>query len=83
MGTYFVNETLVLGPADTGLTWRRLGDGQATISGGARLQLQWSEGANGVWSAKVDAVSVTAFKQLFVGGSRATRARTPNLGDNF
>ncbi len=65
--------------------WRAValfGRRAATISGGQRLDLAWAMGANGVWSAKVPP-DVVKFKQLFVDGVRAIRARSPNVGENF
>ncbi|OAM86916.1 right-handed parallel beta-helix repeat-containing protein [Termitidicoccus mucosus] len=54
--------------------WR---DERPVFSGGARVT-GWSEEAGGVWRADVGADA--DFRQLWVNGMRAVRARAPNAG---
>jgi len=71
----------VLGPDDGGVTWRAGGPGRVAISGGRELK-DWRVGADGNWSLTVPGVTDGSldFRELFVNGRRATRARTPNEG---
>jgi len=75
-GTYYLPETLVLGPEDSDTVWQAPHGEHPVISGG-RVLFGWAKGAGGVWSASAPG---DAFNQLFVDGRRATRARAPNYG---
>jgi hypothetical protein len=82
-GTYYIGQTIVLTPADSGtkaapITYR--GGGTATLSGGARLDLTWTAYKNGIMQATVPP-SVSAplsFDGLFLNGQRQRMARYPN-----
>ncbi len=79
-GRYELTEPLRFGPADGGserfgVTYAAAKDQKVVISGGRRIT-GWTRGHDGVWTAKVPAG--WAFRQLFVDGRRAIRARTPN-----
>ena len=75
-GTYFLSETLVLTPEDSGTVWQAAPGARPVISGG-RVISGWKKGAKQIWTA--DAPD-PYFRQLFVSGRRAQRARTPNFG---
>ena len=102
-GTYYLDETLVLTPEDSGseaapVTWRAAEGQRVVLSGGRPVSGTWDEGPGGIWSVAVpeakgwvsdeDAPEFYAvrpegpwnFRQLFVDGRRATRARFPNAG---
>jgi parallel beta-helix repeat protein len=75
-GVYFLKETLVLTPEDSNTTWEAAPGVKPAISGG-RVISGWKKGAGPIWTADAgDAY----FRQLFVTGHRAQRARTPNYG---
>lgn len=75
-GTYYLPETLVLGPEDSDTIWEAPHGEHPVISGG-RVISGWTKGAGSVWRAEAPG---PYFHELFVGGRRATRARTPNNG---
>jgi parallel beta-helix repeat protein len=75
-GTYFLSETLVLGPEDSDTVWEAWPGEKPVISGG-RVIAGWKKGTGSVWTA--DATG-PYFRQLFISGRRAQRARTPNFG---
>ena len=79
----------MLGPKDSGtaehaVTYAAYPGEQVVISGGRRISCR-QEGDGRMWTARVPGVKEGRwyFRHLFVGGRRATRARTPNAaGDN-
>jgi hypothetical protein len=75
-GTYYLPETLVLGPQDSNTVWEAAPGQRVTLSGG-RLIRGWTKAAGGVWTAPA---GEPYFRQLFISGRRAQRARTPNFG---
>jgi parallel beta-helix repeat protein len=75
-GTYYLSQTLVLGPEDSDTIWEAPHGEHPVISGG-RVISGWTKGAGSVWNADAPG---PYFHQLFVDGRRATRARTPNYG---
>jgi parallel beta-helix repeat protein len=75
-GTYYLSETLVLGPEDSNTVWEAWPGEKPVVSGG-RVIANWTKGKTAVWTA--DATG-PYFRQLFVSGRRAQRARTPNFG---
>ena len=52
------------------------------LSGGRPIDRPWTEGVNGIWHTDVSGTGLGSglwnFRQLFVAGRRATRARFPN-----
>jgi hypothetical protein len=80
-GVWRLTQPLTFGPADGRVTWRAAEAGAATISGGRELS-GWQVNANGSWHLHLPEVATGrfAFRELFVNGRRATRARTPNEG---
>jgi parallel beta-helix repeat protein len=75
-GTYYLPETLTLTSEDSHTTWEAPHGEHPVISGG-RIISGWTKGAGKVWIADAPG---PYFRQLFVNGVRATRARTPNYG---
>ncbi len=79
-GTYYLPETLKFTAADNkpgGLFFEAEKEGTVTISGGKKLQLNWTPYRSGVFVATVkDALSID---QLFVNGRRQRMARFPNV----
>lgn len=89
-GTYELEQPLRLTPEDSGasaqapLTLAAYRNEKPVISGGRRItNWQPAVGQAGLWQADVPAVREANwyFRQLFVNGRRAQRARTPN--DSF
>lgn len=96
-GTYELNGTLVLDPRDSDTTWALHPDdvavgASATLSGGTRVGA-WAPASaldarrtaapsGSLMSASIPSSVANQFSQLWVGGVRATRARTPNVRSN-
>jgi parallel beta-helix repeat protein len=76
-GTYFLPETLILGPEDSDTIWEAAHGEHPVISGG-RIISGWTRTSGAAWTADAPG---PYFHQLFINGKRATRARTPN--DSF
>jgi len=76
-GTYFLPETLILGPEDSDTFWEAAHGEHPVISGG-RIISGWTKTAGAAWMADAPG---PYFHQLFINGRRAIRARTPN--DSF
>lgn len=79
-GTYNLTDTLVFGPSDCGTTNHTVNyeaaPGDTVILNGARRITAWAPtGDSGLWSARAGNLD---FRQLYVNGQRAIRARTPN-----
>jgi hypothetical protein len=70
-GTYRLNEPLVLGPRNSGVTWMAFQDEKPVLSGGVPVT-GWTADANGRFKATVH---LDNFRQLWVNGRRAQRAR--------
>lgn len=86
-GTYQLDAPLTFGPADSGtekhsITYAAYPDEKVVISGGRRIT-GWKRGAGNLWTVELPDVKAGNwyFRQLFVNGRRAIRARTPNLDD--
>jgi len=83
-GTYFLDEPLVFTPDDSGterhaVTYAAWGDGAPILSGGRRIT-GWEKGDADLWQVTLPDVQrgKRHFRDLFVDGARAVRARTPN-----
>ncbi len=83
-GTYALTEPLVLAAEDSGtaqapVTYEAAPGARPVFTGG-RLLSGWKQAENGLWTLKIPEVAAGQwyFEQLFVGGRRATRARSPN-----
>jgi parallel beta-helix repeat protein len=75
-GTYFLPETLVLGPEDSDTIWEAAHGEHPVISGG-RIISGWTRASGAAWTADVPG---RYFHQLFVNGRRAARTRIPKDG---
>ena len=83
-GTYELKAPLLFGPEDSGtdkfsITYIGCPGEKPVISGGRRIT-GWKPGPDKIWQAELPEVKAQKwyFRQLFVDGKRATRARTPN-----
>ena len=74
-GTYRLAETLILGPEDSNVTYEAYPHERPILSGARRIE-GWQKAAGPLWTAPVTG----DFRQLFVNGRRALRARTPTNG---
>jgi hypothetical protein len=74
-GTYLLSEPFVLTPEDSNVTYAAYPGERPIISGGRRIT-GWQKGKGSVWTAPAPFY----FRQMFVSGRRAQRARTPNNG---
>ena len=67
------------GTAECPVTWRAAQGERVLLSGGVRISGTWQKGVDGIWSVAVPGVrNGWNFRQLFVNGKRAIRARFPN-----
>lgn len=84
-GTYYLPETLVLAPQDSGtanlpVVYHAVNEGKAVISGGRRLELTWQPGENGIFKAATPAG--LTIDQLFINGRGQRMARYPDHDAN-
>ena len=75
-GLYFLKETLILTPEDSNTVWEAAPGARPAISGG-RVISGWTKGSGPIWTAQG---GEPYFRQLFISGRRAQRARTPTFG---
>jgi hypothetical protein len=87
-GVYPQTETLTFGPEDSGtpehaITYAAVPGEEVTLNGG-RVITGWQKGPGEIWTAEIPEVKAGKwyFRQLFVNGTRAVRARTPNAPDD-
>ncbi|MGI0012713.1 MAG: LamG-like jellyroll fold domain-containing protein [Nitrososphaera sp.] len=83
-GEYSLAAPFVLDQADSGkngfnVVWRAYANEKPVISGGQQIS-GWKSVGGGIWKAPVGTLR---FRQLYVNGSRAVRARTPNVGSYY
>lgn len=81
-GVYYLPETLVFGPQDSGselfpVTYQAEAEGAAVLSGGLELSLDWRPFRDGIYQAKTP--TGLAIDQLFVAGACQRMARYPNF----
>ena len=82
-GTYGLSETLAFGPEDSGteqyaVTYQARPGEKVTLCGGRPIT-GWEKGEGEIWKATVPGVrDGWSFRNLFVNGRRAIRARTPD-----
>ncbi|MFF2078226.1 RICIN domain-containing protein [Kitasatospora sp. NPDC058162] len=83
-GTYQLTAPLTFGTADSGSNGHTVVyqayNGETPVFTGGRTVTGWTQAANGEYQAPVGALN---FRQLYVNGVRATRARYPNAGTDF
>ena len=80
-GVYYLSDTMVFtaeddGTAESPVVYRAENEGNAVLSGGSKLNLQWSAYRDGIFMAKTDPGLV--IDQLFVDGANQRMARYPN-----
>ena len=80
-GTYYLPETLVFTPADSGseahpVSYRSIEEGGAVLSGGEVLDLSWKPYRDGIFQASTPEGRV--IDQLFIDGTCQRMARYPN-----
>jgi hypothetical protein len=83
-GRYKQTGTVSFGPADSGtakvsITYTAAPNESVLLSGGERI-VNWTKGEGPIWTTRLPEVVAKEwyFRQLFVNGVRAIRARTPN-----
>ena len=88
-GTYYLSEPLVLEPRDSGtahapVTWRAEEKKRVILSGGQPIEGKWQTDDGKLWFIDLPEVknSDWNFRQLFVDGKRAIRARFPNIAES-
>jgi hypothetical protein len=86
-GTYRLEQPLVFGPEDSGndrhsITYAAWPGEKVVLSGGRKIG-DWKRGRGRLWTVVLPEVKTGQwyFRQLFVDGRRANRARTPNPGE--
>jgi len=84
-GIYYIPDTLVFQATDSGtedapITYAALAGQTPVISGGQKLQLNWSPYKDGIMQAAVP--PGTTADQLFINGRRQIMARYPNFDPN-
>jgi hypothetical protein len=83
-GTYNLNSPITLGTSDSGTNGHTVVyqayNGETPVIGSGRTITGWIAVGNGEYKASVGSLN---FRQLYVNGVRATRARYPDLGSDF
>ncbi|WP_444794552.1 right-handed parallel beta-helix repeat-containing protein [Saccharicrinis sp. GN24d3] len=80
-GVYYLSETLVFEPKDSGsekypIMYKAINEGGAVLSGGTMLQLTWKPYRDGIYQANTP--ENLSIDQLFVNGKNQRMARYPN-----
>ncbi|MGJ8643544.1 MAG: PDZ domain-containing protein [Luteolibacter sp.] len=80
-GIYYLPETLVFTPEDSGsegkpVVYRAVNEGGAILSGGSSLDLKWEPYQDGIFQAKTP--EGLEIDQLFINGKNQRMARYPN-----
>ena len=80
-GVYFLPETLLFTPADSGseknpVVYKADNEGGAVLSGGSKLDLNWTSYKDGIFQAKTS--KGLKIDQLFLNGLAQRMARYPN-----
>ncbi len=83
-GRYELSETLDFDEEDSGengfnIVYEGDPDNMPTISAGKELDLTWTEGDDGIWSAKVNDTSIEYIRNLYVNETPAERASSSKL----
>jgi hypothetical protein len=88
-GTYYLPDTLVLGPEDSGtatapVVWRSAPGEEAVLSGGRPITTRWNTRDGKIYFTDFPEArdGKWRFSELFVNGRRAVPARYPNLAPN-
>ena len=80
-GVYYLPETLVFGPGDSGnkehpIHYKSVNEGGAVLSGGLLLETGWEVHRDGVFKTRTP--EGLEIDQLFINGKRQDMARYPN-----
>jgi len=85
-GTYYLPETLTLGPEDSGtadfpITYMAYRGEKVVLSGGRPITGPWKPYKGQIWQCDLNALGLgeLSFKQLFYNGERQPLARVPNV----
>jgi hypothetical protein len=87
-GNYVMAAPLELRPEDSGtatfpITWKAASGAEVVLNGGRQITSKWTKTGKGVWHTDLTGIGLGSdqwnFRQLFVNGGRATRARFPNV----
>jgi hypothetical protein len=82
-GTYSISSPLTFSATDSGkdhnrIKYKALKGARPVISGGVEVS-GWQHRGGGVWVAEINSgIADRGFRELFIDGKRATRARHPN-----
>ncbi len=84
-GVYYLSETLVFKPKDSGgekypVIYKATNEGGAVLSGGTLLELDWKAYKNGIYQATTP--EDLKIDQLFINGQNQRMARYPNYDAN-
>jgi hypothetical protein len=84
-GVYYLPETWVFTPADSGtdaypIVYKAESEGGAVLSGGSKLSLKWAPYKDGIYQAKTP--KGLTIDQLFIDGINQRMARYPNYDAN-
>ena len=84
-GTYYLEQPLIFDAVDSGkpeapITYIAYPGEKVTISGGRKLNCNWTPYRDGIWMCELPDVQEGKldFNQLFINGKRQIRARYPN-----
>ncbi len=75
-GTYYLVQTIQFTPVDNNISYTSAAEGEAVLSGGSLLRLNWKGYKNGMMVADISANTV--IDQLYINGVRQRMARYPN-----
>ncbi|MCK5463944.1 MAG: hypothetical protein KAI95_13045, partial [Bacteroidales bacterium] len=85
-GVYRLEEPIIFKPEDSGredyqVIYKAMEGEKPIISGGVQIN-NWEQSEPGLWSAKVPTIKgdPLIFRELFIDGDRAQRARHPDQG---
>lgn len=83
-GTYNLTSPITLGTSDSGTNGHTVVyqayNGETPVISSGRTITGWTAASNGEYKASMGSLN---FRQLYVNGVRATRARYPDLGSDF
>ncbi|HEY8984695.1 MAG TPA: RICIN domain-containing protein [Streptomyces sp.] len=83
-GTYPLSSPVTFGTADSGTNGHKVVyqayNGETPVITGGKAITGWTAASNGEYKASVGSLD---FRQFYVGGVRATRARFPDIGSDF
>ena len=90
-GTYVMAAPLELRPEDSGtaafpVIWKAAAGAEVVLSGGRQITSTWTTDGGGIWHTDLAGVGLGPnqwnFRQLFINGSQAMRARFPNVTED-